>query len=70
MNGLNNDPDGPTVDHLPERPWNGRSASSCGGLGANALPFRSALRNGLRDSGAVGLLATPALERSGPFMHR
>jgi len=41
MNALNNDPHGPTFDHLPERPGKARSASLCGGSWADALPKKA-----------------------------
>ena len=39
MNVLNNDPHGPTVDHLPERLWNGRSRCCGKGSGQKRCPF-------------------------------
>jgi hypothetical protein len=47
MNVLNNGALGPTADHGPERPSEGRFASLYEGLKAKALPFRSAQRSGV-----------------------
>jgi hypothetical protein len=70
MNAMNNDPHGPTVDHLPERPGNGRSAPLCEGFWVNALPFPSAQPSHLRGVELLGRSTTDALERVPQVIHR